>query len=188
LNGCPAGYESRPVENAVSQELKNMKHLIALFLITATLFLNAAEKKKPALPAGVKAVDYPCTIDNSRQKAMYFIAKGSRPRPLLVALHTWGGSYRQSCRNYAAYCVKNNWNFIFPDFRGPNKRPDAKPLLSYVEVIQETAKKFSIPVLALYHKLGFREVGRRKGYYAKGGEDAVLMDLDLRTIEIEVSI
>lgn len=42
--------------------------------------------------------------------------------------------------------------------------------------------------MALYHKLGFREVGRRKGYYAKGGEDAVLMDLDLRTIEIEVSI
>lgn len=42
--------------------------------------------------------------------------------------------------------------------------------------------------MALYHKLGFREVGRRKGYYAKGGEDAILMDLDLRTIEIEVSI
>ena len=42
--------------------------------------------------------------------------------------------------------------------------------------------------MALYHKLGFHEVGRRKGYYAKGGEDAVLMDLDLRTIEIEVSI
>lgn len=42
--------------------------------------------------------------------------------------------------------------------------------------------------MALYKKLGFREVGRRKGYYAKGSEDAVLMDLDLRTIEIEVEI
>ena len=42
--------------------------------------------------------------------------------------------------------------------------------------------------MALYHKLGFREVGRRKGYYAKGGEDAVLMDLDLRRIEVEVEI
>ncbi len=42
--------------------------------------------------------------------------------------------------------------------------------------------------LALYGKLGFREVGRRKGYYAKGGEDAVLMDLDLRKVEIEVEI
>ncbi len=42
--------------------------------------------------------------------------------------------------------------------------------------------------MALYTKLGFREVGRRKGYYAKGGEDAVLMDLDLRKIEVEVEI
>ena len=42
--------------------------------------------------------------------------------------------------------------------------------------------------MALYHKLGFREVGRRKGYYAKGGEDAVLMDLDLRKVEVDIEI
>ena len=42
--------------------------------------------------------------------------------------------------------------------------------------------------MALYKKLGFREVGRRKGYYAKGGEDAVLMDLDLRKVEVDVEI
>ena len=42
--------------------------------------------------------------------------------------------------------------------------------------------------MELYKKLGFREVGRRKGYYAKGGEDAVLMDLDLGKIEVEVEI
>lgn len=42
--------------------------------------------------------------------------------------------------------------------------------------------------MGLYKKLGFREVGRRKGYYSKGGEDAVLMDLDLRRIEVEVEI
>ena len=34
------------------------------------------------------------------------------------------------------------------------KQPDRKPLLPYVEVIQETAKKFDIPVLDLYHNLG----------------------------------
>ena len=42
--------------------------------------------------------------------------------------------------------------------------------------------------MTLYNKLGFREVGRRKGYYSKGCEDAVLMDLDLRTIEINVTV
>ena len=42
------------------------------------------------------------------------------------------------------------------------------------------------PAMELYKKLGFREVGRRRGYYAKGGEDAVLMDLDLGKVEVEV--
>ncbi len=35
-----------------------------------------------------------------------------------------------------------------------NKRSGGKPLLAYVEVIQETAKAFAIPVLDLYHNLG----------------------------------
>ena len=35
---------------------------------------------------------------------------------------------------------------------------------------------------------GCREVGRRPGYYAKGGEDAVLMDLALGEFEITVEV
>ena len=42
--------------------------------------------------------------------------------------------------------------------------------------------------MELYKKLGFREVGRRRGYYAKGGEDAILMDLDLGKVEVEVAL
>lgn len=34
------------------------------------------------------------------------------------------------------------------------KRPDAKPLIDYVNVIKETAKSFGIPTLDLYHELG----------------------------------
>lgn len=36
----------------------------------------------------------------------------------------------------------------------PAKKPDAQPLLFYVETIKETAKEFDIPVLDLYHTLG----------------------------------
>jgi ribosomal-protein-alanine N-acetyltransferase len=42
--------------------------------------------------------------------------------------------------------------------------------------------------IELYKKLGFKEVGRRKGYYRKEREDAVLMDKELATVEISVSI
>lgn len=34
------------------------------------------------------------------------------------------------------------------------------------------------PAIALYEKHGFREVGRRRGYYEKPREDAILMTLD----------
>lgn len=40
----------------------------------------------------------------------------------------------------------------------------------------------------LYSKLGFREVGRRRGYYAKGKRDAVLMDLALGKVEIDIEV
>ena len=43
------------------------------------------------------------------------------------------------------------------DYRVPStraeKRPGAKPLLAYVEIIQKTAEQFGIPVLDLYHTL-----------------------------------
>jgi ribosomal-protein-alanine N-acetyltransferase len=42
--------------------------------------------------------------------------------------------------------------------------------------------------MELYRKLGFREVGRRAGYYSAGGEDAVLMDLALGGFEITVEV
>ena len=31
------------------------------------------------------------------------------------------------------------------------------------------------PALALYHHFGFKEAGRRKGYYSDNGEDAIIM-------------
>ena len=71
----------------------------------------------------LRKIDYRCSFDNSKQRAVCFVAGGNEPRPLLVALHTWSYTYEQDCSNYAKYCLANNWNFIFPDFRGPNWTP-----------------------------------------------------------------
>jgi len=38
----------------------------------------------------------------------------------------------------------------------------------------------NIPAIALYHTLGFRDVGLRKGYYKNPSEDAVLMSLSCK--------
>lgn len=73
----------------------------------------------------LEEITYPCKIDHSQQPAMFMRAKGEEPRPLLVALHTWSMNYTDSYMGYADYCEKNNWNLIYPQFRGPNWTPDA---------------------------------------------------------------
>ena len=73
----------------------------------------------------IKTISYFCSTDKSMQKAKCFVAEGSEVRPLLVALHTWSYTFEQDCTAYAQFCLENNWNFIFPDFRGPNWTPDA---------------------------------------------------------------
>lgn len=39
-------------------------------------------------------------------------------------------------------------------------------------------RESNAPAIALYEKLGFEEVGRRKGYYTEPKEDAVLMTVE----------
>ena len=104
-----------------------MKKIMLLFGLPVLLF-SALEAKdhaagKKQIMSQTAVVEYPCKYDNTRQRAVCVFAKGKEARPLLVVLHTWGGSSRQDCSRYAAYCLKNNWNMIYPEFRGPNKNP-----------------------------------------------------------------
>ena len=71
----------------------------------------------------IKTISYFCSIDKSMQKAKCFVAEGDSPRPLLVALHTWGGSSKQSCRYYAEYCVKTTGTSSSRISADPTGRP-----------------------------------------------------------------
>ncbi|MBQ9502350.1 MAG: prolyl oligopeptidase family serine peptidase [Lentisphaeria bacterium] len=86
---------------------------------------SAEEKARQAVMAQLKTVDYGCTFDNSKQKARCHFAKGDAPRPLLVALHSWSYGYTGDSFHFARFCIRNNWNFIFPHYRGPNWTPQA---------------------------------------------------------------
>ena len=52
-----------------------------------------------------------------------------------------------------AHCFYQNISDAAPTNR-PCKKPDARPLIEYVKVIEARAKKHGIPVLNLYEKLG----------------------------------
>ena len=72
----------------------------------------------------LEKITYPCKIDGSMQPAMFYRAAGTEAAPLLVALHTWSCDHTQNCDDFAKFCILNNWNMIFPEFRGPNCLPE----------------------------------------------------------------
>ena len=86
-----------------------------------------AEEKKKGYPDAVSVVHYASPADASEQPALFWAPDvAEAPVPLLVALHTWSADYRQTMNIPAAtWCMEHGWAFIHPNFRGPNKRPEA---------------------------------------------------------------
>ncbi|MBU4200904.1 MAG: prolyl oligopeptidase family serine peptidase [Kiritimatiellae bacterium] len=77
-------------------------------------------------PEEVGAIQYATDADNSRQPALFYAPPTEEKKPLLVALHTWSGDYRQAASvANARWCIQMNWCFIHPNFRGPNWTPEA---------------------------------------------------------------
>jgi dienelactone hydrolase len=82
----------------------------------------------PGYPSGVAEIRYPVAADASEQPALFWAPEGrGRKAPLLVAMHTWSGDYRQAGgeAQYAKWCQQQGWVFIHPNFRGPNHTPAA---------------------------------------------------------------
>jgi lysophospholipase L1-like esterase/pimeloyl-ACP methyl ester carboxylesterase len=75
-------------------------------------------------PNDFKLVEIKSSADESIQKAWVFTTNDLKPQPLIVSLHTWSGDYNQE-DPLAKEVQLRNWNFIHPDFRGPNNRPEA---------------------------------------------------------------
>lgn len=64
------------------------------------------------------------SYDKTKQQAYAFFANKAGPRPLLVSLHSWSADYRQS-DPFADLAAESDWNYIHPDFRGPNNTPES---------------------------------------------------------------
>ena len=97
---------------------------------------------------GTKEIRYVSSADKSEQPAMFYAPESKDAVPLIVALHTWSGNYKQDYHKaIEQWCIKNDWAYIHPDFRGPNKRPEAtgselvvKDIVSAVEYAKNTTR------------------------------------------------
>ncbi len=123
-------------------------------LFTLISSIHAVELK--GWPEGVKAITYPASIDKSQQPMLLYAAKSKEKRPLLVGLHTWSGGYTQAGGEvvYARWCMKNDWHFIHPHFRGPNRTKDAcgseKVVQDIIDAVSYMKKNHNIDTDRIY--------------------------------------
>lgn len=96
--------------------------LTAIFLTGPSLgsFLTAGE---------LSEVKIKSSADESLQPARWFAPAQAEAEavPLLVLLHTWSHDYRQSSYTDVLLpeCEKRGWALVAPNFRGPNRNPNA---------------------------------------------------------------
>jgi len=74
-------------------------------------------------PEECKKIMIPSTLDGKNQPAIFYAAM-QQNRPLIVSLHTWSANYEQE-DELVKECIKKDYNYIHPDFRGPNKNFEA---------------------------------------------------------------
>jgi pimeloyl-ACP methyl ester carboxylesterase len=84
---------------------------------------------------GFLKVEISSSLDGNKQEAYLYASHSSRTKPLIVSLHTWSGDFKQK-DPIANEILARDWNYIHPDFRGSNDKPDAacsKFVLSDIE-------------------------------------------------------
>jgi acetyl esterase/lipase len=98
-------------------------------------------------PPEVREVRYLSQADQTLQPALFYDPGGDQAKPLLIALHSWSGDYRQANPAYAWWCMAKGWVMVHPDFRGVNQRPEAcgselvvKDILSAVEYAKASSR------------------------------------------------
>ncbi len=71
-----------------------------------------------------KVVDIVSSADGKIQKTFLYATKSNKLKPLIISLHTWSGDYTQK-DPLAKEVLAKDWNYIHPNFRGPNRTYEA---------------------------------------------------------------
>lgn len=94
--------------------------LLSILIFTAMQATGEGESGS----AGTTQVEIVSTLDGVPQQAIYYSPKADMPAPLVVCLHSWSGDYAQE-DPLVEKSAAAGWNYIHPDFRGPNNNQDA---------------------------------------------------------------
>lgn len=86
---------------------------------SASEIIEYDDVRKRKWSADFQKVDIPSSLDGAVQEAWFFSSPSDQKQPLLVSLHTWSGDFNQK-DTLAQMAVEAGWNYIHPNFRGPN--------------------------------------------------------------------
>ncbi|MDD4191361.1 MAG: prolyl oligopeptidase family serine peptidase [Mangrovibacterium sp.] len=84
-------------------------------------------------------VEITSSVDSARQKAYLYPTKSRESQPLIVVLHTWSGDYTQK-DPLADEIQVRGYNYIHPDFRGPNNNPSATASKLVISDIEDAVR------------------------------------------------
>ncbi len=94
--------------------------IVAALLLPPEVSFSADVREKISVTSSIDEIEQPCYLILPEG-----FKKDGPPIPLLVCLHTWSGNVEQRQKDTEAECTKRGWLFLFPNFRGANKTPDA---------------------------------------------------------------
>lgn len=84
---------------------------------------------RPLLATEVVTLSVVSSADHSAQPSYLVLPDNynddDRLRPLVVSLHSWSGDFNQRNAAMEALADERGWLMLFPNFRGPNNRPEA---------------------------------------------------------------
>lgn len=89
----------------------------------AAINAEGSPTPKPS-PPKAQEVQIVSSVDQSAQPAKFYATTNSKAAPLIVALHSWSGDFRQKTP-FEEMAIAADWNYVHPNFRGPNRSFDA---------------------------------------------------------------
>lgn len=103
-----------------------MKHLFAFYFLLFTINIWSQttawdDDKAKKWAAECKQVNIKSSFDATEQPSIIYASTHSQKQPLIVSLHTWSGDYTQE-DSLVSQVIAQNWNYIHPNFRGPNNQ------------------------------------------------------------------
>ena len=129
----------------------------ARIVAVAAISIFAAGLDAVVMPKEIQTIETVSTVDGFRQKAYWYAPPGTdagRPVPLLVFLHPWSFTYEMASPRSAELAIEKGWALICPNFRGPNKTPDAcgsdKVVQDILDAVAEAKRRARIDEKRIY--------------------------------------